>query len=164
MIREFLRTSCIFLPIFCLLLYIKTKDIILLYGVLGYLIIFVIERLVKLISISILSKDLYLRPNGAGLGCGCSIIEIHENSIITETQPGLPSMHTVFTFYFAMFLIQYMVENNYNFIWVVLLLFYAFSIGYARIVIEKCHTPLQVFVGFIIGTIGAFVIYMIAKK
>ena len=161
MVRSFMRSSVMFLPFILLGFYIKTKDNVFLYGTIGYVLMVYIEKLMKSVSIKLLPQSIALRPIGAGKNQGCSVIEIDEPSIITETKSGFPSGHSLLTWYFIGFMLQYTNKVNVRnkVVWDTGLVIYGVCVAYARVGVENCHTLLQVIVGSIIGYVSGVLAY-----
>jgi membrane-associated phospholipid phosphatase len=110
------------------------------------------------------------RPDGA-TNCGSYLVYPDKISI----SYGMPSGHSELSWFFATYIILDLIYNTDNtktikiipyyilFINSGLLLAYAFTNSYARVVIEKCHTKGQVIVGGIIGIIKGIILYYIYR-
>lgn len=165
-IRVCMRSSVIILPFILLGLYSTTGDVIFIYGVIGYMILIYVEKSMKAIALRVLPADIALRPKGAGKNKGCSVIELDEPSGITELKSGFPSGHSLLTWYFVAFMGWYVNSRRvrYKNSIIVGLVSYGVGMSYSRVVLENCHTSLQVMVGSVLGVVCGCMMGVLGTK
>ena len=151
-ILTFLRNSVISIPVVTFLIAIAINNYYLLLLPIGITISAIINIILKSCA-SLFSHRIFRRPIGSkGCGAGCG------NSCYTNTE-GFPSGHSQNAWFFSAFMILYNSKFGNNSILVkILYLVFASIISFSRLGYNSslgttCHTPLQVLVGSILGTL-----------
>ena len=173
-LNAFFRSTPCTIPFILLAIYIFTKNIFILYLILGWIILgyggtFILKNIIskpignylaniyKTEDFPIIGR--FKRPVGA-TNCGCFYVN-DTNYSFTQ---GMPSGHSILSSFVAVFMYNFII-NNYNikskykpFI-LFLTLFFILYTMYSR-VLMNCHTTQQTISGAIIGSICGYYYYL----
>jgi membrane-associated phospholipid phosphatase len=164
-LKTFLRNSVASIPFTCFLYGLFFQDIKLLLLSFGIGINGILNWILKHIFIH------NTRPPGAR-NCGaCS------NNTKCDGKPGFPSGHSQIAWFFAIFMICYLLDLSktrgknveVDILSTIILLGLAFTIsfsrlGYLRVLGNPCHTPEQVIAGGVLGSVLGYYYYKLISK